>query len=95
MSLTDAQMQFIELSKRSESLKKELKEVSEKMEGLMLSMGAGTHFQDRDDRTVFEIVVPEGTFVSFKKIDYNRTKREGESRGSLAATRAKDLGYSL
>jgi hypothetical protein len=95
MSLTEKQQKFIELSKQSEDLKKQLKEVQSTMESILLEMGTGTHFQDRSDGTVFEVIVPDGTFVSFKKIDYVRTKREGEARGGLAATRAKELGYKL
>jgi hypothetical protein len=95
MSLTEKQQKFIELSRQSEDLKKQLKEVQSTLEVMLLEMGAGTHFQDRSDGTVFEVIVPDGTFVSFKKIDYVRTKREGEARGSLAATRAKELGYKL
>lgn len=42
------------------------------------------------DGTVFKIVRPSGTFVSFKTLAYERTKREGEARGSLSVKEAKE-----
>ena len=93
--LTDEQQKFLELSKRSESLRSELKELGSELEGLLKTIGIGSSFQDPTDNTVFEVVVPNGTFVSFKSVDYDRTKREGEKRGSLSMTRAKELGFAL
>ena len=93
--LTDEQKSFIELSKKAESLKNELKELGPKLEELLNQIGVGSSFQDPTDNTVFEIVVPRGTFVSFKTVDYDRTKREGESKGSLSVKRAKELGFNL
>lgn len=42
------------------------------------------------DGTVYKIVKPSGTFVSFKALVYERTKREGEARGSLSMKEAKE-----
>lgn len=42
------------------------------------------------DGTVFKLVKPLGQFVHFKDLDYERTKREGEARGSLSMKEAKD-----
>lgn len=93
--LTDEQKTFIELSKRVEGLKNELKEIAPQLEELLAKIGVGSSFQDPQDNTVFEIVVPRGTFVGFKTIDYERTKREGEVKGSLSVKRAKELGFEL
>ena len=43
-----------------------------------------------DDGTVFKIVKPAGQYVTFKEFGYERTKREGEARGSLSMKEAKD-----
>lgn len=93
--LTDEQKKFIEISKKAESLKAELKELNAQMDELLSSIGVGKAFQDPEDSTVFEVVVPKGTFVNFKTIDYERTKRQGEARGNLSLTRAKELGFSV
>ena len=93
--LTDEQKKFVELSKKMENLKNELKEVGTEIEGLLTEIGVGKSFQDPEDGVVFEITVPTGTFVNFRKIDYERTKRTGEARGSLSMARAKELGFQV
>jgi len=93
--LNDQQKKFLEISKKREFLKEQLKTVSEELEGLMSEMGVGTHFQDPEDKTVFEIVVPKGKFIPYVNIGYNRTRREGERSGELSLKRAKELGYTL
>lgn len=91
--LTNEQKKFIELSKKAEGLKNELKELGTEIDSLLTIIGVGKAFQDPEDGTVFEVIVPKGTFVSFKTIDYERTKRAGEARGSLSMARAKELGF--
>jgi len=93
--LTDEQKRFIEVSKKIENIKNELKELGTEVEELLKKIGVGKSFQDPEDGTVFEIIIPEGTFVSFKTVDYERTKRAGEARGTLSMARAKELGFSL
>lgn len=93
--LTDEQKQVVALTKQVEALKNQLKELSPVLEESLTKLGIGSSFQDPEDGTVFEITQPTGTFISFKTVDYNRTKREGEVRGSLAKTRAKELGYDV
>lgn len=93
--LTDQQQKFIELSKTYESLKEQLSEIKEEYTSLLTEIGVGTSFQDPEDKTVFEIVVPKGRFVYNELIGYDRTRREGERSGSLALKRAKELGFEL
>jgi hypothetical protein len=93
--LTDNQKKFIELSKKREELKEQLKTSGEELEVLLMEIGVGTAFQDPEDNTVFEIVEPTGTYVSFKRVGYNRTKREGERAGSLSVKKAKELGFNV
>lgn len=87
--------QFISLAKKMEDLKRQLKEVQEPLQIVMAEIGLGSHFQDPTTGTVFEIVKPSGTFVSFKELDYERTRLEGESKGSLSMKRAQELGYKI
>lgn len=93
--LTDQQKQFIELSKKLELLKEQRKEIGSQLEELANEIGVGSSFQDPTDKTVFEIVIPDGKYMYFDKIDYNRTRREGERSGSLSLKRAKELGFEL
>jgi len=93
--MTDLEQKFIQLSKTYEELKNSLKETGVELEELMTELGVGTHLQDPNDGTVFEIVKPSGTFISYKSVSYDRTKREGESRGSLSKKRAEELGYQI
>lgn len=95
MKLTDEQKRVVDLSKQVELIKTQLKEASAQLEESLLAVGVGKSFQDPEDGTVFEIVVPKGTFISFKTVDYERTRREGERNGSLSLTRAKELGFKV
>lgn len=93
--MTDAQAKFLELSKRYERLLEEMKAIKPTMQELMMEMGEGSSFQDPSDGTVFLVVKPTGTFISFDPIAYERTKRIGETKGSLSVKRAEELGYNV
>lgn len=93
--LTDQQKKFIELTKQLETLKEKRKEISSELESLANEIGVNSSFQDPTDNTVFEIVIPDGKYMYFDKIDYVRTRRDGERSGSLSLKRAKELGYNL
>tara|TARA_R100000951_G_scaffold19275_2_gene16096 strand:- start:5043 stop:5327 length:285 start_codon:yes stop_codon:yes gene_type:complete len=93
--LTDLQTKIIELSKREESLKEQLKTNGEELDALLTESGVGSSFQDPTDNVVFEVVVPKGRFVYNKTIGFDRTKREGERSGALSMKRAKELGFTL
>jgi hypothetical protein len=93
--MTDEQQKFIELTKELEAVKEKRKEIGSQLEELANIIGVGSSFQDPTDKTVFEIVVPDGKYMYFDKIDYVRTRREGERSGSLSLKRAKELGYEL
>jgi hypothetical protein len=53
---------FLELSKKVEQLKSELKQVNEALNSEMEIIGLGTHFQDPETKLVYEIARPTGTF---------------------------------
>ena len=93
--LNDKQQKFIELTKQLEAVKEQRKEISSQLEVLANEIGVGASFQDPTDKTVFEIVIPDGKYMFFDKIDYARTRREGERSGSLSLKRAKELGFEL
>lgn len=91
--MTEAQSKFIELSKQYEAAKEDLKAKKLELTALMAEIGEGSHFQDPADGTVFQVVRPLGTFISFDELAYERTKRAGEAKGSLSMKKAEELGY--
>ena len=93
--MTDAQAKLLELANKYEGLKKELRDLKPQLEVVLSELGVGAHFQDPNTGAVYEIVVPQGTFISFDKISYNRTRLEGEKTGSLSLKKAEDLGYKV
>lgn len=92
---TDAQNKFLELSKRFETLKEEMKALKPTLQELMTEIGVGTMFQDSDTGLVYRIEVPTGTYISFDPITYSRTKKVGEDKGSLSKKDAEAAGFTL
>lgn len=86
---------FLDLVKQFEKQKEELKKTSIALDDAMKLLGVGSHFQDPDTGVVYEIVVPNGTFVEFHKVAYHRTKTKDEKQGTLSMSRAKELGYTI
>ena len=89
-----AVQKFIELEKKKAEVKRYFDELSKALEEVVAQIGIGGHFQDAEG-TVYQIVVPEGRFVHYEKHGYVRTRREGETRGDLSLTKAKELGYEV
>lgn len=83
--------QFIELERKKEEVKKYFDDLNTALEAVAKEIGIGTYFKDPTDGTVFQITIPEGRFVYYEKYGYIRTKREGETRGTLAAKTAKEV----
>ena len=92
--MSPAIQQFIELDKKKEEVKKFFEEYKAAVEAVVQEIGVGGHFQDPDG-TVYQTAIPEGKFVAFDKFTINRTRREGEKRGDLSLTKARDLGYEV
>lgn len=93
-NLTPKQLRFVELERQKASYKKFLAELEEATRDVAEEIGIGGHFQDQEG-VVYKIVQPTGTFMYYKTVDYERTKREGEAKGSLSAKAAQELGYTL
>ena len=87
--------EFLKLSKRYEELKNEMKELKPLLQEEMTKIGVGNHFQDPETKAVYEIVEPTGTFISFDKVSYNRTRLGDEKKGSLSFKKAEEMGYDL
>lgn len=93
--LTDKQKLFIDLVNEYETLKERLKDSRSKLDALALEIGEGTYLQDPSSGVVLKICVPSGTFIEYKRIDYVRTRKAGEDRGSLSLKEAKAAGFEV
>lgn len=93
--MNEKQQKFLELSKQYEALKEQMKEVKPQMQELMKEIGVGEMFQDPETKVVYRIDVPKGTYISFDPINYVRTKKETEKKGSLAKKEATSAGFDL
>ena len=90
----EAQQKFLELANKKEELITQLKEINPLLEELMLEIGIGRYFQSNED-LVYKIQEPKGSYVSFTKIEYIRTKRGDEKKGSLSKKEAEEHGFKL
>jgi hypothetical protein len=88
------QLSVVNLSLQKEKLRKEMEEINKNLEDALKSLGMGHIFQ-AEDGTVFRVSKPAGTFVAFRDIDYDRTRREGEKSGSMSLTDARAAGFEV
>lgn len=61
---------------------------------ILKDLPQGLIFQD-DDKIVYKVVKPKGTYVDFKEVDYVRTRKEDEKIGTLSLKEAKEEGFEL
>jgi len=93
--MNDLQIRFLALAKKKEDLAKQLKQVNLELDDVMRQIPLGEMFQDYADMVVYQVIAPAGTFISFKNVDYIRTRREGETKGSLSMKEAQAAGFVL
>lgn len=93
-SLTDAQQRLIQLDLRKKEIDSFYEELEKALADVAAEIGVNSYFQ-ASDGTVFKVVKPTGTFVSFRDLGYNRTKREGEDRGTLSVKEAQAAGFKI
>ena len=93
--MTVAQAKFVELERQKEVVKKYFDDLQTVLEMVAEEVGIDGYFQDPSDGTVFKVVVPDGRFVKFEKLGYERTKRSGETRGTLSVKEAKEAGFTV
>lgn len=86
---------FIQLAKDLEAKQQEANDLRDRLAEVMGKLGTGTFVQDLNDLTVYKIVKPNGTFISFKDIDYIRTAKVGENRGDLSKKAAEEAGFTV
>lgn len=87
--LTPAQQRLVELDLRKPEIKAYYEELETTLVAVAREVGVDGYFR-AEDGTVFKIVRPEGQFVTYKQVDFLRTKREGEARGTLSMKEAQE-----
>lgn len=77
-----------------EDLKNQLKYKQTQLEQVLVKLGVNTYHQDPVNDVVYKIYKPEGTFISFKSIDYKRTSLPGETgKNPLSKKEASEQGF--
>lgn len=96
--MTDNQRKLIELSKQYEALRDQMKEVSAGLNdataAVAQEIGIGTFFQDTDG-TVFRVAKATGTYVAYKELVYERTRRHPKEKPGISLKDARDAGFDV
>jgi len=93
--LTEAQKKLIELDNQKEAIKQYHQALKETIATVSEEIGVGGMFQDPMTSIVYEVKETEGKFVYFDKLALNRTKKDGEVKGSLSKKRAEENGFDV
>lgn len=87
---------FVQLAKELEALDAQRNAKREELEVVMKELGYDQYAQDPVTLAVYKTIKPNGTFISFRDIDYKRTALEGERGGTvLAKKEAEEAGFKL
>lgn len=90
----ELQEKMVELANKKEALKVQMSEVNVELQQTLLALGEGAYFQSKEG-LVYKVVKPTGKYMYFDVIDYVRTKKQEESKGSLSKSEAKSLGFEV
>ncbi len=91
--VSSIQRNFIDLDKRfNAEIKPFLDAYRAAKEAVAIEIGIDGNFQD-EEGTVYQAAIPTGRFVAFERYAVQRTRREGETKGDLSMTAARELGY--
>lgn len=90
------QEKFIKSVKELEKSYETYQKQREELEAIMKEIGVDQYIQDPETLVVYKTIVPNGTFVSFRPIDYKRTALPGERGGTvLSKKEAEEAGFVL
>jgi hypothetical protein len=92
--LTDAQRRLIDLDLQKPIIDKYYEDLEQAVKDVQAEIGLDGMFQ-ADDGIVYQIVKPAGTFISYKDVNFIRTKRADERAGSLSVKKAEEAGFSV
>ena len=92
--MTDAQRRLFELDLKKAEINKYYEELDQALADVVKEIGINGAFQ-ADDGVVYKVTKPKGRYVTFKDLDYDRTKRPGEDRGTLSVKEAESMGFKV
>lgn len=85
---------FIELDKKKAEVKKFFDDYEEIVREIESEACIGFNFQDSEG-TVYMLDTMEWKSVRITPFEIKRTRREGEAKGTLSLTKARELGYEV
>lgn len=85
---------FIALDREYPKIREWLDTYREAKRAVFAELGCDQYFQD-DEGIVYKTEEIEGKFVYFDPVEIKRTKREGETRGSLSVKEATEAGFTV
>lgn len=93
--MNELQTKFVAQAKKLEDLARQMKQANQDLYNTMRDLPLGEMFQDPADGVVYQVIIPAGTFVEYKALSYIRTKKEGETKGTLSMKEAEAAGFIL
>lgn len=94
MEVFELQSKLIELDRRKDEVKKFFDEYKSTLENLVKLAGVNYAFQDSEG-IVYQLVEQDGKWVNFERFGLERTRRPGETRGTLSLKKAQELGFKV
>lgn len=91
-TLSQSELRIIELEKKKDEIKAFYEDYKAALEHLVEEHGVDHFFQDADG-VVYKTTVPDGRFVAFDRFAVQRTRRDGETKGSLSMKEAREAGF--
>jgi len=94
---TTHQVLAINLIQKIEALKEQLKPLQKELDATIKDIPTNEMFQDPETKLVYRIVPQTGIYVEFKPLIYQRTRKEGEAKGTISQKEAEEWmkGQSL
>lgn len=89
VELSFAQARLVELDLRKPEIQAYYEELEKITAAVAAEVGMDGYFQ-APDGTVYKLVKPADQFVTYRQFAFERTKRDGESRGTLSMKEAAD-----
>ena len=95
-SLTNEELfaKFATLERQREAAKAIFDSYKEVVAEIHRRKGSNFHWQDAEG-TVYQLAIADGRWVAFEPLVVNRTRRNGEAKGTLSEKAAKELGYEI
>lgn len=96
--MTNNQQILIKLSKQYEEQRDLMKAINTDLNEITAAVakesGIGTFFQDNDG-TVFRVAKATGTYIPYKDLVYERTRRNPKEKPGISLKDAREAGYDV